>query len=40
MVLVVVTYVPYSSDYPREGHSNVKTARKATGNHLGYFPKT
>ena len=23
-----------------EGHSNVKTARKATGNHLGYFPKT
>jgi len=27
-------------NYPREGHSNVKTARKATGNHLGYFPKT
>jgi len=27
-------------DCPREGHSNVKTARKATGNHLGYFPKT
>ena len=23
-----------------EGHSNVKTARKATGNHLGYFSKT
>jgi len=27
-------------NYPREGHSNVKTARKATGSHLGYFPKT
>ena len=24
--------------HPREGHSKVKTARKATGNHLGYFP--
>jgi len=24
--------------YPGEGYSKVKTARKATGNHLGYFP--
>jgi len=24
--------------YPGEGYSKVKTARKATGNQLGYFP--
>jgi len=27
-----------AAHYPGEGHSKVKTARKATGNHLGYFP--
>ena len=27
-----------AAHYPGEGHSKVKNARKATGNHLGYFP--
>jgi len=29
---------PTIQEKDTQGHSKVKTARKATGNHLGYFP--
>jgi len=35
----LLSYIPTRYQrYPGEGHSKVKTVRKPTGNHLGYFP--
>jgi len=37
-VLHGYVYERTAAHYPGEGNSKVKTARKAMGNHLGYFP--